>query len=711
MTVNNYSILDIIGGRGKCFVIPPFQRNYEWGEEQCWELFCDIVELQKVNTKKPGATHYMGNIVYYVSNKTSTAGPEYVLIDGQQRMTTILLLLCAIRSLTKDENIKQSITNDFLRCNSNGSFRIRLKQTSYDNDNFIAVINGEADKNKKDPIEHNYFLFCEWILNKNIDIPSFFYALNGLSTIDVNLDIAGDLRAVQTIFEKINSTGKPLSASDLIRNYLLIVDNVSEQTRLYNSYWIKVEQLVKNENITSFIRDYLIMKTFDDVPIGNLYRAFKEYAAESALSHEDILKDLYECAKYYQFLLSANSSDARLNRVIEMLKYLGIKDIAPLALFVLRRLYDSSEKDSLIKIFTLLKDFLLRFRVVLRSSGSLCDSVHNVLKEVAKVDILFYYDTIYYELSNSYTDGGRWPLDEEFSNALMENRTVNRQCAKVILLSIEEHETKNIPVPFKDVTIEHIMPRTLNDEWRKSLGGQEKSEEVYSKYLDCIGNLALLSQSYNSKNSNEPWDKKRENFKDVQFKVTSELYQNKNWGESQLKKRNKNIAARACDAIIAPQKRQRAQRGKNEAVSGTYSAKDTQTKMDGAKIVAFYNKNERVGVSTWKEYFNDVCRIAFEKDKVRFGQLVDNNTFHKTSSKHSKSGKDPLITKEKGKLRDAKEIVGTDYYNEGCLSSAYIRKYAYDILDKFGLLDDFKIEIVVSNDKIDNLLWEGNDDK
>lgn len=688
-------ILKIIAGLEKCFVIPPFQRNYEWGEEECWELFCDIIDLEKSKKKNPSAEHYIGNIIYYIDNNSPATEPAYVLIDGQQRVTTILLLLCAIKSLIQDKTTEDYITNNFLICNSSKKTRVRLKQTSYDDKNFQKVVKGLADRNAKDPIEHNYFLFREWFVNKNVDINSFYDALKGLSAIDVDLQIGNDLRAVQTIFEKINSTGKPLSASDLVRNYLLIVDDINIQEMLYKNYWVEIENLIKDENITSFIKDYLVMKTLDDIPNRDLYRRFKEWMKESGQTNENVLKDLYDYAKFYQFLLFANSGNLYLNRMIEMIKLLGIKDVAPLALFVLKVLYDNNSEE-VVKIFILLKDFLARFRIVSHSGGSLRESIYSALGVLLdEKNKKSPYDTIYYELSNSSTEGGKWPTDEEFSAALKENKSVNYQYGKVILLSIEERETKNIPVSFDKVTIEHIMPQTLSDEWVDNLGGKDKCDKIYENYLNCIGNLTPLSQSYSSKNSNLTWDKKRENFKDVQFRITSELYSFSKWGERQIKERNKNIAERACRAITPPQNRERPI-GPRKAIDGIYSASDIKTKMEGAKPIAFYNKDERIPVSTWKEYFNAICRILFEKDKDRFYSA--STKIRKKSSKRVLEGYDPLITKEKEQLLDPKEIVGSDYYNEGCLSSAYIRIYTKNLLDYFGLLEDFRVEIITTPD-------------
>lgn len=290
MRATETNVLKFIGGFDKVFIIPPFQRNYEWNSEQCDELFDDII-----NAYKNGKTHYLGNVVYYVGKNDGASYSEYILVDGQQRVTTILLLLCALRDSISNQNVCDSVNRRYL-INDTGDnrFRIRLKQTSYDSQSFMSIIDQTPLDNDDNNIAKNYHYFKKLIKESDVKAEDIYETIPLLEIVDVNLQIENDLETVQTVFEKINSTGKRLSPADLIRNFLLLAKNSNEQEKLYNDYWVKIENIIKNENISRFSRDYLIMNIFDDVPEAKIYKMFKNYVNDSKAKHIDILNDMHK---------------------------------------------------------------------------------------------------------------------------------------------------------------------------------------------------------------------------------------------------------------------------------------------------------------------------------------------------------------------------------------------------------------------------------
>ena len=283
------TVLGVIGGLDKVFIIPPFQRNYEWGFEQCDELFSDIINASL--SHKP---HYLGNVVYYPGKNNSASYGEYILVDGQQRVTTILLLLCAIRDTSQDENLKRKINNRFLiNDTTDERFRIRLKQTSHDSNPFIAIVDNTLRNNdySDSNLVKNYKHFIELILSSEINPINIFEAMPILEVVDVNLNV-NDLSSVQTVFEKINATGKKLTPADLIRNYLLLSDSAEEQESLYKRYWVRIEDNVTNNYISKFAHDYLVMNVYDDVSEENIYKQFKAHFENSQATHSDILIEM-----------------------------------------------------------------------------------------------------------------------------------------------------------------------------------------------------------------------------------------------------------------------------------------------------------------------------------------------------------------------------------------------------------------------------------
>ncbi len=695
MKATDISVLEFIKSNTKVFIIPPFQRNYDWTIEQCSELFDDLEKIYKT-----GKNHYLGNIIYYNGKNTGASFTELILIDGQQRITTILLLLCALRDSTKDEDFKENVEINYLTNHTkNEKYRIRLKQTSYDSQSFVSIINNTNDYDDKNNIIINYRYFKKRIADSHISIEDLYNAILKFEIVDVNLQIDNDLELVQTVFEKINSTGKRLTPADLIRNCLLLSSSIEEQESLYRNYWINIERTLKSENISKFAKDFLVMKTYEDVEQEKIYKKFKEdYIQIEDLSRVEILNEMLKYSKYYAWLKSENCENEKINRIIVRLNLLKTDDLYPLYLFLLEKLYEKNTQE-LLKILNLLADFMLRYRIVSPSGGggALRSVVNQLIKKLTEDDISCSYEDIYFELSNSPTPAGRFPDDEEFKNALMES--VNTNYARVLLIRIEEFETKNILPDITKVTVEHLMPQTFSKWWIGYYGGEEKARDMRNKYLNCIGNLAPMSQGYNSKNSNKPWYEKLKHLADIQFIITREIVDNsqyKEWKEESIKLRNENVAIRACKATASPLPRKRDYETKSptlEFETGIYDMSDETTPMEGNKPNSIIFDNKEVPVSKWKEVLPTICKLLFEYDKELFVKVVSENILHKSTSKKIPGKKDPIITESKNLLNEPVLISGTKFYVEGNISSIMCRRYSKQLIEAYDLLGWFQISV------------------
>lgn len=692
MKATETSILNFIGGFDKVFIIPPFQRNYEWSYEQCRELFEDIIKAHTTNKK-----HYLGNIVYYVGENNGASYSELILIDGQQRVSTILILLCALRDKTIDKNIINSINKRYLiNDTDNSKFRVRLKQTSYDQRTFISIVDGRTEEiDKNNNIFKNYKYFLKLIDSENIEISDIYETISKLEIVDVNLQIENDLEVVQTIFEKINSTGKRLAPSDLIRNFLLLSTTSKEQEKLYEKYWIPIEKKVRGENISKFSKNFLTLNIFEEVSESKIYKKFKEYFSDLEMTHEEILYQMKHYSKYYEWIKFENCPNKKVNKVLKSLNFIKSDDFYPLYLFIFEELYDENVEE-LIKCLILLRDFLIRYRVVAPSGGggTISAVVYNLIKKLKELDRTDeYYEIILFELSNSSTPAGRFPNDAEFKEALM--NFVGNNYARIILLIIEESEKKNISVPLSEVTVEHLMPQILSEYWKTYLGGKEKAEFIHEKYLNCIGNKAPISKEYNSTISNRPWEEKKIYLKDVQFVITSEVCENEKWNEENIQKRNNEISTKACKYITSPLERTRSYQIKNPSnefvEEGIYSISDTTTPMEGKDIDYIIFRDNHISVSTWKEFFSKICKIAYDVDKEKFQYIVEKNQIHKNRATKNYPEKDPLITENSNLLVTAFPIKGTKYYSEGTISSNRARFYAKQLLDEYKLSNEVKI--------------------
>ena len=698
MKATDTKVLDFIRSMNRVYAIPPFQRNYEWTELQCEELFNDIL-----STLENHNSHYLGNITYYIGENTSAAFQEFILIDGQQRITSILILLCALRDSMDDEEMIDVIESQFLKNKSKDErYRLRLKQTAYDSKYFADIINKTANLKSENNVIKNYNYFIEAIKNeKNTNgIPpeAIFNSLDNLQMVDVNLQIT-DLYQVQVIFEKINSTGKQLTASDLIRNYLLIANNIAEQERLYENYWNEIETKIKTENIPRFVHDYLVMKKFDDVIEKETYDDFKSYVAENSLTREEVLQNMKRYSEFYAYLKFENSSDKKINAVIHILKYLKTDDVFPLYLYLLEKLFENDKK-LLHKILTLLKDFLLRYRIVAPSSGggTLRSVIQKIIEKIESKEISLSYEDIYFELSNSSSLSGRFPDDEEFSQALCESNEKNYKYARAIYVAIENYVTqgKNLEVDFDAITIEHLMPQTLSPRWKSDLGGDEKALETYENHLNSIGNLTPLSQKLNSSLSNNSWKEKLKQIDFSGFYISKDLKNQSAWTKKQIENRDFKIAELACKAVTPPLERTRkAKSSLDDFAEGEYPASDITTKMEYANLDYILIDGKKIQVSTWRGYFSELCTFLSKDNPALFEKIVGEKSIHKSTSKKSGSNiKDPVITENKNLLANSVQIKGTKYFCEGCLSSQAARRFAKQLLDSFEMTD--KVSIYVS---------------
>ena len=689
ISVKKQNIMELLENSEKVFIIPPFQRNYEWEEIQCKELFEDIKLIANDKNKR----HYLGNVVFYI-NEENDLGEEYILIDGQQRVTTILIFLCALRDCDENGKLPKNIYKNYLEHGiENSKFKTKLKQTLYDQDAFSALVLKESfDKNNK--IFRNYDYFKELIKEEELKMPliKLYKALKKIEIASIELvtkqlEAKDDLETVQRIFEKINSTGKPLTKGDLIRNFLLLTKNLQEQEELYKNYWLKIEKRLLSENISIFAKDYLVMKIFEDVNDSEVYKKFKQVFGEDGETKEKILKEMTKYSEYYSWILEPNTLLSTLNKkkevikkLLEEIKYIGAIDFRSLLMLLLEKMYDEKNIIELEKILKLLRDFLLRYRVVKvsRGGGGLTGVVTDLIKKISTNEIECNYENIYFELSNSKNPSGKFPRDDEFKQALQES--VDETYAKLVLSIIEKNEKPNdIPIDVSKITIEHIMPKKLNSSWEKDLGNDAVS--IHEKFLKSIGNQVPLSKKWNSSLSNKVFIEKRRKYIEQQFSITREIFDFEKWGEEELIKRNKDISERACNYIISPLKRSR-DYDDDEVITFEDKIEDTKNKKIRAIL---YNDKEYI-IKNWKDLIYKISEILYENIKNKF----------KTVSAQKKL----LIVSvnDKEKLKNAKQIKNSEFYCETEIKLAKDSfKYAGIVAKHFNQEDKFKI--IVGNEE------------
>ena len=548
MDASKNNMLRLISGPDKKFIIPVYQRPYSWKKKNCEQLLKDLKEVYE----RKHQSHFFGSVVYVSENNGSCQ--EFIIIDGQQRITTVSMLLLAIRNYVlkhpeldvKSINTKK-IKNAYLTDEyADNAKKLKLKLIQNDDDAYNSLIEG------KQPIEDtsitsNYNYFYSEI--GKMTAPELEGVYNAISTLDiVSISLKPeDGDDPQLIFESLNSTGLDLETADKIRNYVLMNMKNKEQEKFYRDYWEPLEQTVGHSEINKFIRFYLANKTRRLYDEKKLYFEFKYYREGSGLSLESILQDMLEYAGYYREITAADKNSTPYSDILKRIGKLDVKTCVPLIMDLFKARsggYISDEE--LRKALEVIENFIVRREV--------CDLPTNALNKLfvqvgAEVDKdvndedISYYDAFCRELL-SKTGRSRFPNNHEFRERFESYDLYNAKpgMRKYILERLENFSIRELVdveklVDNKTLTIEHVMPQTLSDEWKKQLG--ENWELIQTKYLNTPGNLTLTA--YNSDYSNSPFEKKKtmpeKGFLFSKLTLNDYIKTCDSWGEEQIRER------------------------------------------------------------------------------------------------------------------------------------------------------------------------------
>ncbi|MFP6266412.1 DUF262 domain-containing protein [Helicobacter pylori] len=545
MKADAIKLLDFIGKcQGNQFVIPIYQRVYSWEKEQCEQLWDDIIKTGG-NDQIEG--HFIGSIVFVQDGIYTTNHNELLIIDGQQRLTTITLLFIALRDYLNDEDeflekfSRQKIQNRYLiNSDEKGDKKFKLILSEPDRDTLLSLI----DENKRKPSEpslkimENFKLFEEWIRKNTDKLETIFKGLDKLMVVEISLERGKD--NPQLIFESMNSTGKDLTQTDLIRNYILMGLEPEKQKIFYKKYWRAMEENFKqNETLfNQFVRHYLTIKTREIPNINKVYEAFKRYQQERGIETEVLLQDLQKYCGYFCRIVFKKEDDKELNKALSFLVDLERDVIYPLLLELYSDYKDSVlfEKD-FISIIYLIESYICRRAVCGLGTNSLNKIFASFTKKINKDQ---YFESMKAHFLSLETTKGKFPKDSEFKNLFTTIDFYNLKEKKYFFERLENFDTKE-PVNTKECTIEHIMPQTLTKEWKKDLG--ENFQAIHDKYLHTIGNLTLTG--YNQDYSNKSFQEKRDmekGFKDSPLRLNQNLKDLESFGEKEIEKRANDLA-------------------------------------------------------------------------------------------------------------------------------------------------------------------------
>lgn len=480
------------------FVIPIYQRNYDWSEEQCKQLLEDIMEVGR-SPKDEAKVHFIGSIVYVCNDEYTTDEIEqYVIIDGQQRITTITLLLIALYHQAEeleDNKLAETIYEYYL-INKNAdddSYKVKLKATENNERDLHYLLNKiPIPDSAYSNIKNNYNFFAKHITEDNREI--IYDGFKRLLFVEIRLERGKD--NAQKIFESLNSTGLDLSQADLIRNYILMGLEPSEQTRLYNKYWAIIESNTKHEGVSyvsDFIRDYLTIR-MGDIPNKNkVYSTFKkEFKLDEINELENMLRSLRTFSEIYKTFINPGCIEDRdIKDEISYIKYIEINVSYPFLLQVFED-YNTGviNKEILLRILKFVQSYACRRFIMDLPTNALNKIFMNLYRQIDKND---YESSLYYYV---LTRSGkvRMPSDIEITNYLCDKDLYNAK-SKMKLYILErlenfENKEKVAIIGNSDITIEHIFPQKPDLKWKTEI--PENEYKLFSeKYIHTIGNLTL----------------------------------------------------------------------------------------------------------------------------------------------------------------------------------------------------------------------------
>ena len=607
-------------GADKRYIIPVYQRKYDWKLENCRQLYDDLKKIITDNR----SSHFFGSIVSSVVPNGSKI--EYHIIDGQQRLTTVTLLLLAMRNLiakgiisSGEGKLDEQISQRFLIAPwAKEDDRIKLRPVKSDREALERLFGDEEDYDNSSNLTINYRFFCDTLLKQEVPVDDLYSAVGRLEIISITLD-PGD--NAQLIFESLNSTGLALTEGDKIRNFILMGLPPTEQNHCYDSYWAKIEKCTGND-VSGFVRDYLSIKQQSTPTINNVYRVFKSYAEDLKLPVETLLEDLLRYARFYEKLLICKSGlkEKRLDDCLYRMARLEIVVIRPYLMEVLRLNQDGKlSVDDVLRIFLITENYLFR--------RNICDVPTNALNKVFLTlnrEILRFDNTadnyvaklIYVLLSKR--ESSRFPDDAEFCTALA-NKQVYQMRGKYKAYLFERFENYGT-IETKDVythldnnvyTIEHIMPQHLTPAWTEALGADYA--EIHETWLHRLANLTLTG--YNPGLSNKSFAEKRDaeesGYKASGLKMNQKIASKTSWGLAELQERNDEMVALAKKIWSCPETDFKP----SEKEYDSCTLDDENIDLTGRDISKYSLQNVEQIVSSWTDMFEHVVKYLHQKDK------------------------------------------------------------------------------------------------
>jgi len=649
MQAKETKLQDIIEGT-KQYVIPLFQRTYSWTSKEWEVLWKDLVELCDMENPR---THFIGSIVNMPTVSVPEGVAKYLLIDGQQRLTTIFILLTLLRNKARESqnNRFADEINNTLLVNQykDGIDHYKLMPTQVDRVVYQNLIDGKPN-DEENQLTKAYSFFEKKLRQVQIEpeklkkvITSYF------SVVSIVLDTDDN---PYLVFESLNAKGRPLTQADLIRNYFFMRIHIDTQDKVYSDLWLPMQNAL-NEDLTEFIRHYL-MKDGSIIKQGDIYYSLKD--SISSKNAIDCLKELKKYSVYYQRIKYPEfENEPELEKMFRRLNRIEVTTAYPMLLnFYNDYSEEKIDKKGFVVILKVLENYLLRRFV--------CNIATNQLNKI--------FPTVYPLIQAKYPDNivegfktilqsKGYPKDNEFFLRFREtkfygggDRAVK---TKLILETIESSYNHKEEVSFENLTIEHIMPQTLSECWQEHLG--EEWDDTHELYLHTIGNLTLTA--YNTELSNDDFSTKKETLNESHLEINKYFADIPQWTRTEIENRAEVLAKKALE-IWAYFGQENSTPTDIQEVTGT-----TPTVL---KILG-----QNFEVNSWRDVMEKTLNVIAYFEPEKFEVIAHNFPRY--------------LGKDKNKFRAIRQL-DNGYYIEVNLSAQSIQKLCYQAMETIELTSD-----------------------
>lgn len=656
MKASETNLQTIIEGTRQ-YTIPMFQRTYSWKEKQWTQLWEDLVDLIENNYTNG---HFIGSIVSIPIHSGPHGVQQFLVIDGQQRLTTLLLLLAAIRDLAYEHGLKRLaeeieltlLVNNF----KSGDEYYKLVPTQVDKQHFMKIINKEIIEGPSESLIVQSYRHYKSIVEKSkLGLEDLKNIITNSLTI-VSIVLSHDDNPY-LVFESLNAKGQPLTQADLIRNYLFMRISQSDQEKLFLKYWLPMQERLGDE-LTEFIRHYLIGRGLN-VRKNDVYSVLRNLIGnEDAGKH---LIDLSEFSVYYACLLNPKLElDKEIQRGIEKINEFEAKTAYPFFLYIYHEYKnDRYKKSHFVQILNLVENYLVR-RFICNIPSKQLNKIFLALYSQIHV----FDPEIAIEEIKTYFQNREYPKDEEFVRDLKERNLYGqgekRKKALFILKSLESNFEHKEKVDLDNTTIEHIMPQTLTEAWKIELG--DDAELIQELYLHTLGNLTLTA--YNSELSNESFDIKKKYYSKSNIELNKNLVKLNTFSREDIEARADELAE-LCKGIWSYFGKE-----KNEV-----------KKITGTSPRVLHILGNKESVKTWREVLEKTLIEVYHFNPDKFELILK-----KYPRFVSKSGEN---------MRKPKALPNGDFF-ETNLSANSINRFCKQMIEEIGLQsDDWLVEITL----------------